>query len=185
LPYAEALLLKPFLARKLTTLKSEKGRLTTIDRELGFLQSLKQNQPPYLDTLFIFGKSTPQGARIDSLTMNRHGEISLRGSMRDATQVTDFRTKLIGSGFFANVAVEEQAPTPDRQKVNVRMTAQWKPADIRAGLSIGPTPAEVEKAKTNKLAQAGGAIPPGGMPPGMMPPMMMPDQMSPPRPARK
>jgi hypothetical protein len=185
LPYAEALLLKPFLAKKLTTLKAEKGRLATIDRELGFLQFLKQNQPPYLDALFVFAKSAPQGARMDQLTMNRRGEISLRGSLRDATQVTDFRTKLIGSGFLANVAVEEQAPTPDRQKVNVRMSAQWKPVEARAGLSIGPTAAEIEKAKTNKQAQAGVALPPGGMPPGMMPSMMVPEQMTPPRPARK
>ena len=185
LPYAEALLLKPFLANKLTRLKAEQGRLATIDRELGFLQFLKQSQPPYLDALFVFAKSAPQGMRIDQLTMNRRGEISLRGSLHDATQVTDFRTKLISSGFLANVAVEEQSPTPDRQKVNVRMSAQWKPAEARAGLAIGPTAAEIEKAKTNKLAQAGGGIPPGGMPPGMMPPMMMPEQMSPPRPARK
>jgi len=185
LPFAEALLLKPFLAKKLTRLKAEKGRLATIDRELGFLQSLKQSQPPYLDALYVFAKSAPQGARIEQLTMNRRGEISLRGSMRDATQVTDFRTKLIGSGFLANVAVEEQAPTPDRQKVNVRMSAQWKPVEARAGLAIGPTAEEIEKSKTNKLAQAGGAMLPGGMPPSMMPPIMMPGQMTPPQPARK
>ena len=31
------------------------------------------------------------------------------------------------SGFFANVTVEEQTPTPDRQRVNVRISAQEKP----------------------------------------------------------
>jgi len=186
LPYTEALIGKPLLAGKLSKLNAEKGRLATIDRELGFLQSLKQNQPPYLDALFVFSKSAPQGAKIDSVTMNRRGEISLRGSMRNADQVTEFRTKLIASGFFSNVAVEEQAPTPDRQKVNVRIAAQWKPVEARTGLAIGPTAAEIEKAKTNKVAQTsggGGAPPPGMMPPGGMP--MMPDGVSVPRPARR
>ena len=45
--------------------------------------------------------------------------------------VMDFRSKLIDSGFFSTISVEEQTPTPDRQKVNFRMSAQWKPAGAR------------------------------------------------------
>jgi len=177
--------LKPFLVKKLMLLNAQTNRLATIDRELVFLQSLKQSQPPYLDALFLFAKSAPPGARIEQITMNRRGEISLRGSMRDATQVTDFRTKLIGSGFLANVAVEEQAPTPDRQKVNVRMSAQWKPVEVRAGLAIGPTADEIQKVATNRVAQAGGAMPPGGMPPGVIAPTVLPGQISSPSPVKK
>ncbi len=170
LPYVEALVLKPFLAHKLAALKADKGRLAVIDRELEFLQSLKQTQPPYLDAMYVLAKSTPQGGKIDSLTMNRRGDVSLRGSLRDATQVTDFRTKLIGSGFFANVAVEEQTPTPDRQKLNLRISAQWKSVEARAGLTNGPTADEIEKAKTGgKDTKSGGGMPPGMMPPGAMP----------------
>jgi len=183
LPYAEALLLKPHLARRLAALKAERTRLATIDRELDFLQFLKQSQPPYLDTLFLFAKSAQPGARTESINMNRRGEISLRTAMQNGQQVTDFRSKLIASGFFTNVVVEEQSPTPDRQRVNVRMTGQWKPAEARAGLAIGPTAEEIEKAKTNTTAQAG-----GGMPPGMMPPMGMPGMpgaMPSPRPPRR
>jgi len=171
LPYAEALLLKPFLTRKLAALKADKGRLIIIDRELDFLQSLKQNQPPYLDAIYLMSKLAPQGSKIDSLTMNRRGEVSLRGSLRDAAQVTDFRTKLINSGFFANITVEEQ--TPNQQKLNVRMSAQWKPPEARAGLTNGPTTAEIEKAKTGGKDAKGGssmsAMPPGLMPSGAMP----------------
>ena len=168
LPYAEALLAKPFLNRKLSTLSAETNRLATIDRELEFLQSLKQNQPPYLDAIYLMSKLAPQGSKIDSLTMNRRGEVSLRGSVRDATQVTDFRTKLISSGFFANLAVEEQSP--GQGKLNVRISAQWKPAEARAGLTNGPTTAEIEKAKSGgKEAKGGSSMPPGMMPPGAMP----------------
>ena len=79
-------------------------------------------------------------------------------------QVTDFRAKLIASGFFSNVSVEEQSPTPDRQRVNLRMIAQWKPAAARNSLAFGPTASEIEQAKTNRDATGGGGFPPGMMP---------------------
>jgi hypothetical protein len=185
LPYAEALLLKPWLTRKYSELKADTGRLGTIDRELGFLQFLKQNQPPYLDALYLFSKSTPQGARMDSLTMNRRGEVSMRGSMRNSDQVADFRNKLMDSGFFSSVSVEEQTPTPDRQKVNIRISAQWKPASALQLLAIGPTAAEIEKSRNRKEPSGGmPGSPPGlpnpmpkgagGMPPGLPPGVQLP-----------
>ena len=164
LPYAEALVLKPFLTRKLARLDADKGRLAMIDHELDFLQSVKQSQPPYLDALFVLAKSAPPGTRFDTLNMNRQGDIALHGVMQNGNQVTDFRAKLIGSGFFSNVSVEEQTPTPDRQRVNLRMSAHWKPTEGRVGLAIAPTPEEIQQAKTN--VDAGGAG--GGFPPGMM-----------------
>ncbi|MFO1488037.1 MAG: pilus assembly protein PilM [Verrucomicrobiota bacterium] len=167
LPFAEALLLKPFLARKLSRLKAEKVRLAMIDRELEFLQSLKQSQPPYLDALYTFARCAPPGTKLDSLNMNRRGEVSLRTSMRSGDQVTDFRSKLLNSGFFSSVAVEEQSPTPDRQKVNLRISAQWKAYEARVGWTNGPTLAEIERAKTNSPAGGGGGFSPGMMPMGM------------------
>jgi hypothetical protein len=172
LPYAEAMAFKPWLAKKFSALNAQTNRLDTINREMNFLQFLKQGQPPYLDALYLFSKSAPSGSRIDSLTMNRRGEVSLRGSMRNSDQVSEFRTKLIDSGFFSNVSVEEQTPTPDHQKVNVRITAQWKPPGELQALAIGPTPEEIEKARTRKETPAGGmppGFPPGGMMPGAMP----------------
>jgi hypothetical protein len=170
LPYAEALLLKPHLAKKVSAFKADAARLTVIDRELDFLQYLKSSQPPYLDALFVFSKSAPQGTKFDALSLNSHGEVSLRGSFRDGQQVADFRGKLIDSGFFANVTVEEQTPSPDHQKVNVRISAQEKNATQLQSLAIGPTADEIEKAKNKPAAQ------PGMMPPGLsaIPPMAMP-----------
>jgi hypothetical protein len=166
LPFGEAIVLKPLLARKYVALKADTGKLAAIDEELNFLQFLKQNQPPYLDALYICAKSAPQGARFDSTTMNRRGEVSLRGSMRTADQVSEFRSKLIASGFFSSVSVEDQSPSPDRQKVNVRISAQWRPVNERQALKLGPSAQEIEQARTNKDAQAGARMP-GGMPPGM------------------
>lgn len=163
LPYVQALVLKPWLAGKLSALKADGGKLATIDRDLNFLQFLKQNQPPYLEALYLCAKASPQGARFDSTTMNRRGEVSLRGSMRNADQVSEFRSKLIDSGFFSSVSVEDQSPTPDRQKVNVRISAQWRPVNERQSLAIGPSAQEIEKARTNKEAQATARMP-GGRP---------------------
>jgi hypothetical protein len=168
LPYVEAFLLKPHLAKKVSVFKADAARLGVIDRELDFLQYLKQNQPPYLDALFVFSKAAQPGTRFDALSMNGHGEVSLRGAFRDGQQVGDFRSKLIDSGFFTNVTVEEQSPTPDHQKVNVRMSAQWKPAADLQSLAIGPTAGEIEKAKDGKELPAGAAPP--GFPSAPLPP---------------
>ena len=124
LPYLEAPLLKWRLSKRLKAIQADRGRLVAIDRDLDFLRNLKQNQPPYLDALFLLAKAAPPGSKFDSLSMNRRGDLALRGSMKDGQQVVGFRSKLIDSGFFASVAVEEQTPTPDRQKVAVRITAQ-------------------------------------------------------------
>src|SRR5439155_18365678 len=183
-PYLESFALKPLLSRKLSSLNADRARLPIIDRDLAFLQDLKQNQPPFLDALFLLAKAAAPGARIDSLSMNRRGELSWRGSMQNSQQVTDFRSKLIESGFFSIVTVDEQSPGagpggmpglggmpagPGGQKVVVRMTAQWKSAAGRLTIAIGPTAEEIEKART-RVRDPQPAMPP--MMPGG-PPMML------------
>jgi len=155
LPYAEALLLKPLLGLKLASFKKQRQQFASVvEPELRFLQSLKQNQPPYLDAIYLFSQSAAPGSHLDSLTINQHGDIAIKAAMQNAQQVTDFRAKLIASGFFASITVEEQTPIQNQQRVNVRMSAQWKPAAGRAALKIGPSPEEIGKAnsKTNAAA---------------------------------
>ena len=82
LPYAEALLLKSHLAGKVSAFQTEAARETVIDRELDFLRNLKSSQPPYLETLYVFSKSAPPGTHFDALSLNSHGEVSLRGAFR-------------------------------------------------------------------------------------------------------
>ena len=182
-PYLEPLVLKRRLSRKLTAIQSDRARLVTIDRELDFLRYLKGNQPPYLDAVYLLAKAAPPGSRFDSLSMNRRGDLALRGSMKDGQQVAGFRTKLIDSGFFASVAVEEQTPTPDRQKVTVRMTAQWKPTYDRQSLAIGPTAEDLEKAKNRPTEPPPGAFPPMGMP-AAAPIRVVPQSVAPPGPGK-
>lgn len=166
-PFVEALSLKPLFARKLATLKAEKARLPIIDRELNFLQYLKQNQPPYIDAMTIIACSVGGATRFDSIAINRHGELSLKGNLKDANQVSDFRSKLIKSGYFSNVTVEEQTPSQDRQKVMVRMTAQIKPLAARATVSV-----DTILSNAPPVQPGSGGFGFGG--PGIMPGMPMP-----------
>jgi len=151
LPYLEALILKPHLEAKVAAFKKDAERLKVIDRELEFLQKLKLSQPPYLDVLFVFSKSAPQGTRFDSLSLNSHGQVAMRCALRDGQQVSDFRNKLIASGFFTNVVVEEQTPTMDRQHVNVRMSGQERSlADmVAASARLAAEDATRDKKTTN------------------------------------
>lgn len=141
LPFAEALLVKPFLNGKLTRFKAQKQQfVSVVDPEMRFLQDYKQNQPPYLDLFYLFSKTAQPGMRLDSLTVNQHGNIALKATMPSAQAVMDFRSKLIDSGFFANITVEEQTPMQFQPTVNVRMTAQWKPAAARPAVKLEPAP---------------------------------------------
>ena len=178
-PYAQALVMTPFLEKKLAALQADRGRLVTIDTELEFLQFLKQSQPPYLQTIYLLAKSAPPGMRLESLAMGRHPQISLNLKLGNSQEVSEFRTKLIDSGWFANVIVEEQAPSPDR-RMSVRMTADLKPAESRKPL---PTEPLGKKSDNLNLANLGPAnyIPPQGpmMAPSSPQPISMPPQAAP------
>jgi Tfp pilus assembly protein PilN len=165
-PYLEALLFQPALARRLAALKSESEQLAVIDRELSFLQFLEQNQSPHVDAVYVVANAIPQGSRIETMNLSRQGEVSLTGWLRDPNQLGEFRLQLINSGFFSTVVVEDQSPTPDRQRINFRITARWKDATERAALKLSPvTPDSVQaKSKSTNSSplspQPNAAVPP-------------------------
>jgi hypothetical protein len=129
------------------------------------LQYLKENEPPYVDALLVLAKAAPPGTRFDAVSMNRRGEVSLRGSLRDGQQVAELRSRLIDSGFFVSVGIEEQSPSPDRQKVTVRMSAQWKPANLRKTPPPEPLKASTDaKSPAPPVGQGASAAPEGPAP---------------------
>lgn len=147
MPYIEAMVFLPGLASRVAAVQARQDRLQWIDRQADFLRHLKQNQAPYMEALLVLGKTLSPGNRMESMNLNRKGEMALRVSMRQPQEVTEFRTKLTESGFFTSVVIEEQSPTPDRQKIQVRISAQIKPLNLRQGLailavtnSVGPNP---------------------------------------------
>lgn len=150
--YAEPIIRRAQLNKRLAEVKAFREQLPTLERELAFLQFLGSNQPPYLDAMLVLAKAAGPGIRINSLSMNRRGELSLRAAMT-APQATDFRTKLIDSGFFANVVLDELTPNPqDRQRVTVRISAVWKPAGARPAVSPGPAGPEPSGSKGKESA---------------------------------
>ncbi len=133
-PYLEPILFKAHLTKRLDQIHAEEARLGTLDNELSFFQFLRKTQPPALDLVGLIVQSAPGGANFESWSLTRAGELSLRGKMGNGTDVTDFRAKLMDSGWFYSVVVDEQTQQPDR-RVNVRMTAMLKPADLRRPLA--------------------------------------------------
>ncbi len=157
LPSAEALVGRPRLAARLSALKADRSRLPAIDQELGLLRFLQENQPPYLEVLALLGGSAPPGIRLEAVSMSRHGDLILRGKLAMPQQVVEFRSKLIDSGYFSTVVVEEQSPSPDRM-IAMRISAKWKSAAERASLTVasrGPDPG-----KGKEPGRAGPAGPP-------------------------
>jgi Tfp pilus assembly PilM family ATPase len=199
--YAEAFIQKSRIVKKTAELKAYKEKLPQIERELNFLQYLRTNQPAYLDAILAIANSAPQGTGIESIALNRRGDFSMRGSVRDANQALDLRSKLNASGFFSTVVAEEQTPTPDRQKIIVRISARWNPfapmdmtltnfgpakpkmpgGDMNPGAMQGgppdsmmPPPGMMPGAMPQRSMMPPGVMPPGAMPPGAMPPGAMP-----------
>ena len=125
LRYAGTLLHKHRFTKKYEEYQTYRNQHPDLDQQLGFLEFIKTNQPSYLDAIYALADAAPPGVKIDSLSMSRRGEVSFKGAVRDPQQMMEFRSKLIDSGAFNAVIVEEQTPTPDRQKLNVRMSAQW------------------------------------------------------------
>ena len=74
---------------------------------------------------------------MENLSMGRHQDVSLRLKLNNSEQVTEFRSKLVESGWFNNIVVEDQTPGMDR-RVSVRMTASLKPAESRKALPVEP-----------------------------------------------
>jgi hypothetical protein len=87
---------------------------------------MRKNHPPYVQLLQAIAYAAPPQSKFDAVAISRRGDLSFRGSMRDGQQVNEFRAKLIASGAFNTVTVDEQVPTPDRRRVNIRVTTQWK-----------------------------------------------------------
>jgi hypothetical protein len=138
-PYAEAFISRPLLRKRLAALQLDRDRLGEIDRRLEFVQHIADSQPPYFDATYVIANAAPQGSRIDSLSMNRRGEVSLSGAVQSPQQVGNLRTQLIDSRFFSRVVVEEQTqPQPGNPRTTFRLTAQWKAAADRESLQLGP-----------------------------------------------
>jgi hypothetical protein len=132
LRYAEPILRRAKVTQAIADLRAAKENLPKVDREVGFLSYIKTNQPTYLEVINALANAAPPGTKIDSFSMSRRGEVSLRGSAQGGPMAGTLRSKMIESGFFSSVVLDEQTPNQqNQQQVSFRMTAQLRPEGER------------------------------------------------------
>lgn len=165
-PWLEAWWHRPALVRQLAEVRAAREQFALIDRQFSFLRHIRQEQAPYLDTVFLLARTLPTGVRFQSLSMTRAGEVQLRATLGNPQQVIDFRSLLADCGFFATVTIEEQSPAADRRQVDVRVAARWKAASDRDPVPLLAAGAEIVPAQPAARAgtSPGSAAPPVRLP---------------------
>ncbi len=147
------------LTQAINQVREVRQSLPLVDQQLGFLSYLQTNRQPYLRILATVAQSATPGLQIESLSLNRRGELLIRGTLQGQQPPTDFRTKLVESGAFTSVVLEEQTPGQQQDNIAFRIAAHWDPAQARNLPELPPAPPLP-------------SIP--GMPPGMPMPMPIP-----------
>jgi hypothetical protein len=163
LRFADPIVRKARIRSTIAELEARRAQLPKVDREAGFLNYIHSNQPDYLDIIGALASAAQPGMKLDSLTISRRGEIGLRGSAQGGQAATTLRSKMIDSGYFASVVIDEQTPVQNQQQVNFRMTAQARPEAERK-IAVASKP-KIEKtgATTNKLNAPPGSAPQPGV----------------------
>lgn len=185
LRYAEPVVRRARLKAVVADLESRRAKLPNIDREAAFLQFIQTNQPNYLEIVAALAGASQPGMKVDSLSISRRGELALRGQAQGAQGPGTLRSKMLDSGYFANVVIDEQTPNPqNQQQVSFRMTSQVRAeTDRKAFLANKPKP---DKNATNKTANptmpTGAPVEMPGPPPGIVmdAPVMMDSPPQPP-----
>ncbi len=146
LRYAEPIIRNARLTAAIAELRAARDKLPRVDLEAAFLQYIHTNQPGYLDAVAAIAGAAQPGTKLDNLSIARKGDISMRGTAQNGQAAATLRSKMIESGLFSNVVLDEQTPGQNQQ-VTFRMTAQLRPEADRQP-PAGPATA----AATNKAA---------------------------------
>lgn len=156
LRYADPLVRKARLNALISELEARRAKLPKVDKEAAFLNFIHTNQPNYLDIVSALASASQPGMKLDSLTISKRGELALRGSAQGPQSATMLRSKLIDSGYFASVVIDEQTPNQqNQQQLNFRMTAQLRSeADRKIAAASKAT---TKSGVTNKTASPSAA----------------------------
>ena len=111
------------------------------ERELSFLAHLEASQPPILEVITVIARAAPPGTTFTSFSLNRQGELAIQGSLPNFQAAGAFRAQCNASGWFSQVVLQDQSPSKDKSRVDVRFTARLKPQDARPVLE-DPKPGE-------------------------------------------
>ena len=185
LRYADPIVRKARVSATIADLEARRAKLPKVDKEAAFLNFIHTNQPNYLEIVNALASAAQPGMKLDALTISRRGELALRGSSQGGAQAaTTLRSKMIDSGYFASVVIDEQTPNQqNQQQVNFRMTALVRPESERkiavAAKATGKTGTTNKSGATTPTAMSSPA--PSEMPPPEMSvPMPMPSSGPPP-----
>jgi hypothetical protein len=153
LRFVEPMVRKARLRSTIAELESRRAKLPKIDREAAFLSYIHSSQPDYLEVIGALAAAAQPGMKLDSLTISRRGEVALRGSAQGAQAPGTLRSKMLDSGYFANVVIDEQTPNQqNQQQVSFRMTAQAVPETERKVAAVSKTKLDKPSTNTNKVS---------------------------------
>jgi Tfp pilus assembly PilM family ATPase/Tfp pilus assembly protein PilN len=127
------------LAKRLSQVQSLSAARPALDQELAFLQSVKASRAPYLEVLSALAGSSPPGTRLESFSMSRQGEVSVKGSLGSREEAGRLREKLLQSGWFSQVVMEEENPAKEK-RLDFRLSAQARPDGPRPPAPAVPAP---------------------------------------------
>jgi hypothetical protein len=175
LKYADPIVRKARITGAIADLEARRAKLPKVDKEAAFLNFIHNNQPNYLDILNALASAAQPGMKLDSLTISRRGELSMRGSAQGGQAPGSLRSKMIDSGYFANVVIDEQTPNPqNQQQVSFRMSALVRPESERK-LAAASKPASKSGATNKAVATPANPSPspaPSDIAPEIAPPAM-------------
>jgi hypothetical protein len=170
------------LEGKVESARAVLDSLPKVDRELSFLAHLESSRTPFLDALAVLARAAPKGTQVGSVGLSHQGELNFQGSLGSFADVGEFRTKLSASKWFSQVVIQEQTPSKDRSRIEIRLAARLAPPASRPALvdpapGSEPEPPEPEVILVDQPPPAppppppappptAPPAPPGGSPPG-------------------
>ena len=101
-----ALLQLPDLEERIENAKRELETQPSVDRELGFLEHLKEQQLPTLDLLAVVAEKAPKGMLIDEIELDQGNRVIVVGSGADEKKADALRKFLVDEGWIERAVVE-------------------------------------------------------------------------------
>ena len=142
------------LEQRIAQMRTELDLLPSRERELGFLQTLQARRVPYFDIVTAIGTLAPPGTHLDTVSLDRTGDVAFRCRVPKNELVNPYRERLATSGWFRDLVLEEQTASKDKKMpgIIVRISAQlaFEPGRV----PDLPEPFDAAKAKKEAEARA-------------------------------
>ncbi len=143
------------LDAQLKQFNEQKSQLPELDRELSFMEHVAQKSLPYMDLISLLAAQTVPGFQLETLDMGSDRQIQIRGALPQNAQPEDLRAKLLSSGWFEQVVLDEQTPDKNKRNLTIRISLTVKPPLRRPALSEAVLGIESDTEPTEKPNQPG------------------------------